>query len=928
MKKGNIVHYVTRESMRRNKKRTLTAWIGIVFMVLLETAVFVGKDTAVAFLEETAQQKEGKWHVSMFDLTEEDFAKVEALPYVTETARSKTLGCTDFAVSGNPEKPYLNIKAYESKDFDWMNIELTRGHLPEEAGELVLSEAALQDGALVEIGDTIEAEYFDRTITGLQNETWFPFSHVRVSEGETVPVPENFPYYGENESFRENREFTGETQTFQIVGFIAPPAFEKSSAAGYTALTLYGGARAAAQATFNLALRVDTSADPVDYSVQLEKIADGREMAFNDYLLAFSANSSDRTINTMIQLFTIFFVILIMGVSVILIYNVFNLSFQERSRYLGMLSSVGATSRQKRSSVYYEAFSLLLPALPVGILLGVGTVLAGMTLLKPYLLHFMSWGSYVEEIPVRLTISCEALGLIAVVSVATVLISCLIPARKVSKIGAVDSIRGNTRRRQREYRLQEGRIRRLGAEGMLAANAVLREGRKAGSIRLAAAAFLVILMVTAYGADVIGTVADKKLKDSGTMQVKLEGEDGVLLASTGSGEGLQEYEAAKKEILESGQVEQSCEWYMGSFAANVEESCLSQEYWDAYQDIFSEYYHRRLSKEEFDSLRYRGKQTLSVAAADDETLRQLADRTGTDLEKLKNGGAIVVKNGNLSTDNIGVYGMKPSKYRYFDIENMSSWEQGETIEAWVYSDEEDAEKLFTMEVAGFVSKEQLEPFASLDSQFLWIIISQDTCMRMCEQMGGGKDIALPGFEGELHIRFGENAEGIQEKLQMLDGGSNLFYMAGGYTGMTSSVADAVNGMIKVLLVCFVALASVICLMNLYNSISGRMGERRRELAVLTSVGMSEGQLRKMLLLECGYVMCQSILLGLVVSGGMIYLIRQVMSSLFGFLRLHLPVGLFAGAAAFTVAAVLGITLRAFRGVNRENLLDVIRQESI
>ena len=64
-----------------------------------------------------------------------------------------------------------------------------------------------------------------------------------------------------------------------------------------------------------------------------------------------------------------------------LIYNVFNMSFDERSKYLGMLSSIGATGKQKRSSVYYEAFSLLLPALPTGILIGLGVVKAGVQVL-------------------------------------------------------------------------------------------------------------------------------------------------------------------------------------------------------------------------------------------------------------------------------------------------------------------------------------------------------------------------------------------------------------------------------------------------------------------------------------------------------------------------------------------------------------------
>ena len=82
-----------------------------------------------------------------------------------------------------------------------------------------------------------------------------------------------------------------------------------------------------------------------------------------------------------------------------------------------MLSSVGATGRQKRSSVYYEAGSLLLVALPLGILAGFGVILGGMKLIKPYLIHFMEWVSRGEEIPIALSVSPEALVVTALFSV-------------------------------------------------------------------------------------------------------------------------------------------------------------------------------------------------------------------------------------------------------------------------------------------------------------------------------------------------------------------------------------------------------------------------------------------------------------------------------------------------------------------------------
>ena len=47
-------------------------------------------------------------------------------------------------------------------------------------------------------------------------------------------------------------------------------------------------------------------------------------MEDNDYVLAFTASTSDTTLNLVVKFMTVFFVVLIMAASVILIYNIFN----------------------------------------------------------------------------------------------------------------------------------------------------------------------------------------------------------------------------------------------------------------------------------------------------------------------------------------------------------------------------------------------------------------------------------------------------------------------------------------------------------------------------------------------------------------------------------------------------------------------------
>ena len=62
--------------------------------------------------------------------------------------------------------------------------------------------------------------------------------------------------------------------------------------------------------------------------------------------------------------------------------------------------------------------------------------------------------------------------------------------------------------------------------------------------------------------------------------------------------------------------------------------------------------------------------------------------------------------------------------------------------------------------------------------------------------------------------------------------------------ITQTMSSAILTIVRVLLVCFVLLTSAICLLNLVNSINGRLAERRREFAILKSVGMTENSFGK------------------------------------------------------------------------------------
>lgn len=241
-----------------------------------------------------ASQKDGKWHVVLYDITGKEREEVGNLTEVEKTAVSVDYGFTEFAQSANKKHPYLNIKAYQKDCFDWMNIELKSGRLPENAKEVVISEPAVEDGANITVDDTIKAEYFTRSVTGINKEHGcaFPFplenQIIELKCGETVKVPQYFSYYNENDDFKENRDYSGKKQELTVVGVIETPGYERSYGAGYIAIAMLDEKEITEPDQINLSVKLDLEKLSSTYESTFQEIVGEHEIDFNDYVLAFS----------------------------------------------------------------------------------------------------------------------------------------------------------------------------------------------------------------------------------------------------------------------------------------------------------------------------------------------------------------------------------------------------------------------------------------------------------------------------------------------------------------------------------------------------------------------------------------------------------------------------------------------------------------
>ena len=101
----------------------------------------------------------------------------------------------------------------------------------------------------------------------------------------------------------------------------------------------------------------------------------------------------------------------------------------------GLLSSMGATKKQLRSSMRYEALFVSSIGIPVGILAGVGGI--GITL--HYIGEDITNWIHGSKVGIPITVSWWSVLAAAVIALVTVLISVWIPSRRIRKLSPMET---------------------------------------------------------------------------------------------------------------------------------------------------------------------------------------------------------------------------------------------------------------------------------------------------------------------------------------------------------------------------------------------------------------------------------------------------------------------------------------------------------
>ena len=403
----SIFTKLTQRYLSKNKTRTIVTLIGIIVSMALFTAVIEGAYSGYQFLKNREIAVTGQWQVIMNNVNKEGLEEAKTNKQIEQYENVYTLGWAEVA-NENDYKPYLLVQSLGDMEHALFPINLVSGRMPEKEDEILLPENFIANAKeKYQVGDTITLETGQRFI-------------------EKEQLSENTPYQ-EKESLKNTTK-----HTFTIVGIMErlPFEIEEFSCPGYTCIT--NGFHTDNQKLF---LTIHSPSKMQDFLMR-QTISDSY-VPHSDLLRFYGAFKASGERSVLIGLTTVLVLLIAYG-SISLIYNSFSISISERIRQFGIMRSIGASNRQIRRMVLFEAFLLAI----IGIVLGVivGCVGIGVTLAWVQNNFIVNIANKVG-IGLRLVISPLPILIAVLICLVTTIVAAYIPAYKAIHKSAIEAIR-------------------------------------------------------------------------------------------------------------------------------------------------------------------------------------------------------------------------------------------------------------------------------------------------------------------------------------------------------------------------------------------------------------------------------------------------------------------------------------------------------
>lgn len=1036
--RGGVFWRFAVRSLKLNRSRSIVSVIGIALSCALITAIFTSVVTLYQGLLKAEIVTEGTWQIELVDASDADLASLRSDPRIERIYERVSYGDALMPVSFEGYLGrYLSVHEWPTADAvgDLKPLPtIAEGREPQAPDEIVLPRdlKGLNTTGGSWLYDSLPATGRDDTVPRVAWDGELEVgSTMEVSLGQRMFIDP-----GTNDEYPcryDEALFTTESpkgdviseyladpapaQTFKVVGFYAPSdegVYDQwgSSGPGYQAFVASPNATghvASAYLTTNLSTRADIDAlveeytgassaasAEVDPSQSSAQTADWPAAYLHDGLLRYQGLVDDRAIwGTLYTLAAILSGVVIVA-SVSLIYNSFAIAVSERTRQFGLLSSLGASKRQLRRSVYAEALMLAAIGIPAGLAIGLAGTFVVFNIAGEGIGMLIDQEVFAGTGLTAITVDPLAIALSALLALLTVLVSATVPAWRASRVSAIDAIRQSrdvrlSRRERKSQRtaahgdghrrpsparaLDRLRMRIAGVPGMLAHRNLTRASSK-GRVAVASLAVSVALIIISGAiSHYLGFLT--RVADSGGSDIEV-GHNRLLQEDESTAEGLADIDRAYRALAH---VEGATgEGYMlqTSLYGSFDQSMLDLDSLTA-------------NSEEYDmpdrGLADDGRiyAPLSILFLDEGSWNEILDENGLDRATYSDPDhpVAVALNGTQSNDGrrysvrdlftstgtatlftqiapiednlfveIGVdkNGDPVARYEgYGDEEGARYDEYGEALYQQISRPLDDVLAQSLELPVNAIVKTLPKAVTSYASIMPTLILPASALPALAE---GSEDIASDVETGSLAAPFAfhasegrygntmyaylsfaaEQPRSIEAEMDaMIDNdlsGTEWYRTYLNNNAENVRQARVMYETVQLFINCFIAITTAIAVANVFNTLANSIILRRREFAMLKSIGMGNRAFWRMIALECASYALRGLIIGLVLGAGVTFMVFQAMSLSFAGLDFEMPLGWVLGAIGLVVGVLALSTLYALRKSSAGSIVQTLREDAV
>ena len=386
-----------------SRKRNMIAIIAIALTALLFTSLFtIVMSLNSSYEMYTFRQVGGYCHGTFKEVTEEQIEKISAHPNVKATGKRIAIGYMD---SGIFAKAPAEVSFMDDNCTEWSFAAPTVGHQPQGKKEITMDTYALKLlGVAPELGAEIELSFTVGSLSAMPYEKTDRFTLVGWWEYDDIS-----PVHYINIS----EEYAKEIETEALSKGLEPFRVDLN-------VMLASGINIRGQME-----QVDQ-----DLGYAWDETGEG-ELVRIGVNWGYTSSQLGESMDAATLLAIAAFLALVIFTGYLIIYNIFQISVAGDIRFYGLLKTIGVTPRQLKRIIRQQALFLCVAGIPTGLLFGYGVG----AFLTPVIMARTTFGAGVSTVSTSPLIFLAS----AMFALLTVMLSCARPGKIASKVSPVEA---------------------------------------------------------------------------------------------------------------------------------------------------------------------------------------------------------------------------------------------------------------------------------------------------------------------------------------------------------------------------------------------------------------------------------------------------------------------------------------------------------